>query len=187
MMKGKVKTMRQTQLRKRHGTVPILSVLTLAGLYVGYLSGLISPSGTALATPSSLLTPTILARALALDEIDVKTHTGTHQARIKTKGLSDVYIVSNRFAPGGHTGWHTHLGPSVLVVKAGTATYYDGDDPTCMPHVAQVGEGFVDRGGGHVHLVRNEGEVELEVIAFQLTPGGADRRIDAPNPGNCPF
>jgi hypothetical protein len=187
-MKGKVKTMRKVQLDKRPGTVTLLSVPLLAALCVCYLPGLInSSSGIALATPGSMLTATILAQALALDEIDVKTRTGPHQARIKTKGLSDIHIVSNRFAPGGHTGWHTHLGPSVLVVKTGTATYYDGDDPTCTPHVVQAGEGFVDHGGGHLHMVWNEGDVELEVIAVQIAPEGAERRVDAPSPGNCPF
>jgi hypothetical protein len=46
--------------------------------------------------------------------------------------------------------------------------------------------GFVDQGPGHVHLVRNEGPDELEVVAFQVVPHLAARRIDAPDPGFCP-
>jgi hypothetical protein len=47
--------------------------------------------------------------------------------------------------------------------------------------------GFVDPGGGHVHVLRNEGPIEARTIAVQLIPAAAVRRIDAPAPGNCPF
>jgi quercetin dioxygenase-like cupin family protein len=95
--------------------------------------------------------------------------------------------VSNKFAPGGQSGWHTHPGPSLITVKAGTVTAYSGDDPSCTPHVYAAGTGFIDPGGGHVHLLRNEGSVEAETVAVQILPAGAERRIDAPIPGNCPF
>jgi hypothetical protein len=39
-----------------------------------------------------------------------------------------------------------------------------------------------------VHLVRNEDStVTATAIAVQLVPQAATRRIDVPNPGNCPF
>ena len=37
-------------------------------------------------------------------------------------GDSDVYIVQNTFPVGAHTGWHTHPGPSLVTVTAGTIT-----------------------------------------------------------------
>ena len=172
-------------LWKRHRAVTVLSVLMLAGLFVCSVSGIFSSSGTALATPSSGFHPTLLALAL-FDEIHLKTHTPTYKAEIKTQGSSDVYFLDNTFDPGGHAGWHMHPGPSVVEVRAGTATVYSGDDPTCTPHVVPAGEGFVE-GSGHVHIVRNEGSGELEVVVFQLIPAGEPRRIDMPAPGNCPF
>jgi hypothetical protein len=75
----------------------------------------------------------------------------------------------------------------MVSVKSGTATVYDGDDPSCTPTAYPAGTGFIDRGDGHVHMVRNEGSVQLETVAFQIIPAGADRRIDAPDPGYCPF
>lgn len=106
----------------------------------------------------------------------------------KTKGLSDVYVQSNTFAVGGSTGWHSHPGHSLIVVTAGTVTDYEGDDPNCTPHVYTAGMGFVDHGGdGHVHLLRNEGTVVASTVAVQLIPADTMRRIDAPNPGTCPF
>jgi hypothetical protein len=178
--------MRTTQLLKRPNASTILPVLLLTGLFVAYVSSHTS-SGTALATPSSGFTSTIVGPT-TFDELDVKNLTPYHQVRISTKGISDVYIVTNKVIPGGQSGWHTHPGPSIVSVKSGVATVYDGDDPTCTPHFYPAGTGFVDEvNGGHVHLVRNEGSVDLELVAFQIIPQGAQRRIDVPNPGYCPF
>ena len=112
----------------------------------------------------------------------------------KTKGQSDLYVQSNTWLaaqpnmPVPSTGWHSHPGHSLIVVTAGTLTAYEGDDPTCTPHVYTVGMGFVDPGGGHVHIIRNEGSVVAQTIAVQLIPTGQPRRIDIPTaPGNCPF
>jgi hypothetical protein len=112
----------------------------------------------------------------------------------KTKGSSDVYVQSNVWQPknvaqpnGGSTGWHTHPGQSLIIVTAGTVTAYEGNDPTCTPTVYTQGMGFVDPGGDHVHLLRNEGTVVASTIQIQLIPAGAARRIDAPDPGNCHF
>jgi quercetin dioxygenase-like cupin family protein len=144
----------------------------------------------ATATPSKDVTTTILAKSL-FDEIHLKAHTNTPafwKAQLKTQGQSDVYVVDNKFAPGGTSGWHSHPGPSLILVVSGTVTNYEGDDPSCTPHAYSTGDGFVDPGGAHVHLLRNETGAPAETIAVQLLPTGADRRIDVdPAPGNCPF
>ncbi len=88
--------------------------------------------------------------------------------------------------PGGTFGWHSHPGPSLVIIKSGALTLYRGDDPTCTAEVFEAGSGFVDN-GGDVHLVRNEGSIDAVVIVTSLVPRGAERRIDEPSPGNCPF
>jgi quercetin dioxygenase-like cupin family protein len=103
----------------------------------------------------------------------------------QTRGLSDVYVQSNTWAPGGSTGWHTHPGQSLVIVTAGTVTDYEGRDPECRPHVYTKGMGFVDPGGEHVHNLRNEGDVEARTIAVQFIPADAARRIDVADPGTC--
>ena len=156
-----------------------IAALLLATIGVGL-------AGVALATPGAGITSANLSVG-RFDKINVKTLSATHKAQINTRGLSDVYVVSNKFAPGGHSGWHTHPGPSLITVKTGTITAYAADDPACTPHVYVAGTGFVDPGGGNTHLLRNEGTVDAETIAVQLLPAGAERRIDAPSPGTCPF
>ena len=105
----------------------------------------------------------------------------------KTKGLSDGYVLNNVWQPGGTTGWHTHLGHTLIIVTAGTVTQYQAHDPTCTPAVYTAGMTFVDLGGDHVHIVRNEGTVQAQVVAIRLIPAGQPGRIDAPDPGNCHF
>lgn len=103
----------------------------------------------------------------------------------KTQGMSDLYVQNNTWQPGSDTGWHSHPGHSLIIVTAGTVTDYESDDPDCKPQVYTQGMGFVDSGGGHVHIVRNEGSVVASTIAVQLIPAGAARRIDQPEPSNC--
>src|SRR5215468_10877017 len=62
----------------------------------------------------------------------------------KTKSSSDLYVQSNLWQPGGTTGWHSHPGHSLIIVTAGMVTDYEGDDPTCTPHVYTAGQSFVD-------------------------------------------
>jgi len=119
------------------------------------------------------------------DEIQAQTLSSSWQARISTKGESDLYVLENRIAPGGTFGWHSHPGPSLVIVKTGALTLYRGDDPNCAPQVIGAGSGFVDN-GGDVDLVRNEGSVETVVYVTSLVPRGANRRIDEPQPSNCP-
>jgi cupin domain len=146
--------------------------------------------GSVLATPSIGFTSTTLAKA-QFGELNTKVHSvpADWHAMIQTKGLSDLYVQSNVFAPGGgSSGWHTHPGPSLITVTAGTVAVYEGDDPSCTPKVysASGTNGFVDVGGGDVHMIRNEGTEEARTVVVQLVPTGAVRRIDAPAPENCP-
>jgi quercetin dioxygenase-like cupin family protein len=104
------------------------------------------------------------------------------------KGNSDVYIIQNTFPPGAHTGWHTHPGPSLITVTAGTITAYDASNTTCTPKIYTAGQSFTDVGCGDVHLLRNEGSVNAVTVAVQIVPAGAPRRIDVPvPPSNCPL
>jgi hypothetical protein len=174
----------------------LMWVLALSVVVVS-LMGYVGPAG---ATPSSGFTGSTIAVG-RFGEIDVKNHSffpedspwNRHPGKNlwlstqNAKGPSDLYIQNNVWAPGGTTGWHTHPGHSLIIVTAGTVTAYEGHDPTCTPHTYSVGQGFVDAGGDHVHVLRNEGAVEARTVAVQLIPAGAMRRDDAEPPPNCSF
>jgi hypothetical protein len=83
----------------------------------------------ALATPPSGFTSVPLAPVAQFDEIKEKAKFGDWEAKLKTKGLSDVHVIQVTVQPGGTSGWHSHLGPSLGIVKSGTATFYRGTTP----------------------------------------------------------
>jgi len=137
-------------------------------------------AGLAWATPGLGITTTIISGPTLLDAIHVKSKRDINEVDLKTKGLSDVYVVRNVIVPGGHTGWHSHPGPSIISVVSGEATEYRSDDPN--PEVYAAGTAFVDEGGDHAHIIVNEGDTDLVLVAFQILPTGAPRRIDVPAP-----
>jgi hypothetical protein len=156
-------------------------------------------SGKGLATPATVpgFSGATLAKA-TYGHIFSHVHTipASWRELIWTKGSSDLYVQQNTWDPSAcagcipSSGWHTHPGPSLVIVTQGTVTEYDGDDPTCTPHVYTANtanNALVDPGGGHVHIIRDETGAVAKTIAVQLIPAGADRRQDAPDPGNCSF
>jgi hypothetical protein len=65
--------------------------------------GVAGYGGTVLATPVVGVTSTLFAVG-QFDKIDTKTRTSKWQARIRTKGESDLHVLENRIAPGGSFG-----------------------------------------------------------------------------------
>jgi uncharacterized cupin superfamily protein len=104
---------------------------------------------------------------------------------LATYGLTDGYVVDNKFDPGQSTGWHSHPGPSIVFVVAGTITNYTSDQPHCAGVSYGAGSSFVDQGGTDVHILVNNGTVAAETIAVQFIPSGQTRRIDEPEPAGC--
>jgi hypothetical protein len=109
---------------------------------------------------------------------------------LKSNEPIDVATQVVTFQPGGYSGWHTHPGPVFFTVQTGTLTVYEGDDPTCTPHVFYQGMGAVEAAtSSHIHMVRNETPEVAKAIVTYLVPVGANPlRTDLPLPGNgCPF
>jgi quercetin dioxygenase-like cupin family protein len=183
MMRGLTSAARSRRRGSRFAAAATLVVIV--GLSAAYVSG-------ALATPPNKVVTTTFGVGrfddiISTTKTDINPGAATDfwQARINTKGTSDLYVLQNTIAPGGTFGWHSHPGPSLVIVKSGTATFYMADDPTCSPHVVQAGSGFVDN-GHDTHVVRNEGTVDLVTVVVSFVPAGFARRIDEPAPANCP-
>jgi quercetin dioxygenase-like cupin family protein len=85
---------------------------------------------------------------------------------------SDVVVQSVTVAPGGSSGWHTHPGSEVAILKSGTLTLFDGADSKCRAQIIQAGQ--VVARGGHVHMAKNTGSDPAEIVVtyFDVPPGG---------------
>jgi quercetin dioxygenase-like cupin family protein len=69
------------------------------------------------------------------------------------------------------TGWHTHPGPALVEVVKGSVTYEDAQANVCRQTTYNPGEGFVDRGFGHVHrAIAGPDGVDFYVV-YILPPG----------------
>ena len=145
-------------------------------------------TGLAVATPSSgIISSPVVARGDFADAVDIKFKvTDGSQEVIHAPNARQTVMQSIVIGPGGHTGWHSHPGPVVVLVQSGELTLYSSHDGTCESRTYTAGQAFIDHGQGHVHLGRNTGAVntELWVTYFDVPSGGAFR-INADDPGGC--
>ncbi len=148
-------------------------------------------AGAALATPpTGIVSATVLARAGFADPVDMEFTVRGHDPEvIRVTDAEETVVPQVIIGPGGDTGWHSHPGPAVVLIKAGEMTFYAGDDPTCTGRTYSAGQAFIDSGQGNVHIARNLSQsqnLEVWVTYFDVPHGGAFR-IDAAAPGNCGF
>lgn len=99
----------------------------------------------------------------------------------------DLAFQQVTIAPGGHTGWHTHPGPTLVSVAQGEGTLYHGISG-CPAHKYGAGTSFFQP-STEVHNFRNEGSSPLVVYAVYYLPAGTPNtaiRTDQAQPGSCP-
>jgi quercetin dioxygenase-like cupin family protein len=88
-------------------------------------------------------------------------------------------------APGGSTGWHSHDGELLGVVKEGVLTHYRSD--CTIDGTYTTGQSIAEKGGpGYVHIGRNLGPEPLVLQVLYIDPAGAPLSDDQPDPG-CGF
>jgi hypothetical protein len=114
---------------------------------------------------------------------------GVWKIELEATRMIEVWTVLFTVAPYGHGGWHTHPGPAIFTVTKGTLTLYDGDDPSCTPHVYPAGTGSIEADtDAHIHITRNETGVPVETVVTFLVPFGVESvRVDLDDPGHCVF
>ncbi|MEA2712678.1 MAG: hypothetical protein QOK27_639 [Gemmatimonadales bacterium] len=136
-------------------------------------------------TDASGFTSTLVGRG-NLGTFHIQSKADGYDAELKSHDNTDIAVANIVVVPGGHSGWHYHPGPVLVVVKTGTITFYMGDDPSCSPQVHPAGSTFIES-GGMVGIARNEGTVDATVVATFFLPAGSPTRINAAAPGNCAF
>ena len=137
-------------------------------------------------TLSSGTVSALVGRSTISKGFKVKRKTGAWEIDLHAKDPADIVVATLTIQPGGNVGWHTHPGPGFVQVIAGTATFYEAGDPSCPPTVMSVAQTWLDR-GETAHIVRNETDSPVTILATLFVPPGAPPRIDEPAPGNCAF
>ena len=102
-------------------------------------------------------------------------------------GGCDIAFQQMTIPPGGHTGWHTHPGPTMVSIAQGEGTLYHGV-AGCPSHRYGAGSSFFQP-STEVHNFRNEGSTNIVLYALFYLPAGTPNtgiRIDQPQPSSCP-
>jgi quercetin dioxygenase-like cupin family protein len=143
-------------------------------LLVGVLGAAVY-GGMALATPPSGLTQVPLARGTDMSNGTIPLQVGT-----------DVAMAQITVVPGGSSGWHSHPGGAIIIVKQGTLTVNRAIGSQCQTTTYSAGQAFIER-PGEVDQVVNTGTVPyVLLVTFPRVPQGESPRIDQPDPGTCP-
>jgi quercetin dioxygenase-like cupin family protein len=131
--------------------------------------------GIALATPPSGLVNVLLARGTDGSEGSLPIQMGT-----------DVVMAQITVDPGGSSGWHSHPGGAIIVVKQGTPTLYRAIGSQCQSTTYGPGDAFIER-PGEVDDVLNAGAAPYVLyVTFPRVPPGGSARTDEADPGTCP-
>jgi quercetin dioxygenase-like cupin family protein len=131
--------------------------------------------GIGLATPPSGLVNVLLARGTDASDGTLPIQMGT-----------DVVMAQITVDPGGSSGWHSHPGGAIIVVKQGTPTVYRAIGSQCQSTTYGAGDAFIER-PGEVDDVLNAGTAPYVLyVTFPRVPPGGSARIDEPDPGTCP-
>ena len=153
--------------RKHTQTMIAVTIVTLAFAGVAVFK--------ARATPPSGLTNVPLARGTNVSDGTIPLQVGT-----------DVVMVQITVDPGGSSGWHSHPGGAIIVVKSGSLTVYRSVGARCETTTYGAGQAFIER-PGEVDQVLNTGTVPYVLfVTFPRVPQGDSARIDTPDPGACP-
>ena len=142
-----------------------------------------APTGAA-ETMGVGFTSTLIARG-NLGTFHMQSKFNGYDVELKSHDNTDVAVANIGIAPGGSSGWHSHPGPVLVVVKSGTITFYRADNPGCAADVYGPNTSFTEQ-GGLVANATNQGPQAVVAVATFLAPAGAALRIDAAKPDNCP-
>ena len=139
------------------------------------LAGVALSGGAVHATPPSQLTQVLLTRGTNVSNGTIPLHVGT-----------DVAMATITVEPGGSSGWHSHPGGAIIVVKQGSLTVYESIGNHCEISTYTAGQAFIER-PGEVDQVVNKGTAPYVLyVTFPDVPPGGSPRTDVPNPGTCP-
>ena len=132
-------------------------------------------AGTVLATPPIALTNVPLARG-----------TNTSDGTLPLQDGTDVAMAQITVDLGGSSGWHSHPGGAIVVIRQGSLTVYRSAGSQCQTSTYSAGQAFIERPGEVLDVV-NTGTIPYVLfVTFPRVPQGVSPRTDEPDPGTCP-
>jgi quercetin dioxygenase-like cupin family protein len=151
---------------------PVKWVLLGVGIACAVTAATVVPG---LATPPSGLTNVPLARGTNQSDGTIPLQFGT-----------DIAMAQITVDPGGSSGWHSHPGGAIIVVKQGSLTVHKAIGSQCLIETYSAGQAFIER-PGELDQVTNNGTIPyILLVTFPRVPQSESPRTDQPDPGTCP-
>jgi quercetin dioxygenase-like cupin family protein len=149
-------------------------------LSVGLASVVTAVTVTVTAAPSWATLPS------GLTNIPLARGTDTSHGTIPLQFGTDVAMAQITVDPGGSSGWHSHPGGAIVVVKQGSLIVHQPVGGQCQTATYSAGQAFIER-PGEVDDVTNAGPVPYVLfVTFPRVPQADSARTDQPDPGTCP-
>lgn len=146
---------------------------------------LLAGSGVAMATHVPQLNPATVPTGFLAAHNSVANIRVSAVARAVKEGRADVFVQHVQLGPNAPTGWHTHPGPAIVTVVQGALTYEDANAGRCHRSTYTAGQGFFDRGFGHVHRAV-AGPAGADFYVTYVLPSGSPTHIlPASAPSAC--
>ena len=137
-------------------------------------------------TVAVTVAPSWATQPVGLVNTPLARGTNTSHGTIPLKFGTDVAMAQITVDPGGSSGWHSHPGGAIIVVKQGSLTVYSSVGSKCETTTYTAGQAFIER-PGEVDQVVNLGTIPyVAFVTFPRVPQGDSARTDEPDPGTCP-
>jgi quercetin dioxygenase-like cupin family protein len=99
-----------------------------------------------------------------------------HGFRLHAAGETGFVFQEVTLDPGASTGWHSHPGPLLVVVRSGLLTH-EARGRTVREF--GPGEAFIELpGAGNEHCGRNLGDEPVKLEVLFIAPGATGRPLD---------
>ncbi len=121
-----------------------------------------------------------------LTNVPLALGTNRSNGTLPLQAGTDVAVAQITVNPGGSSGWHSHPGGAIVVVKQGSLTVYRSVGGMCETTIYSAGQSFFER-PDEVNQAINTGTIPYVLfVTFARVPHGESPRTDQPNPGTCP-
>lgn len=150
---------------KRKITVAVLGIAALSAVFAAASLGLTS-------------TQTVRARTGPFTLTDKN-----QKLKIQSKDTLDVDVRHVTLNANETINWHTHAGPSLVLVKAGSLTMTETDGKTCRAGTFSAGEAFVHKEDVHQFVAGGDG-AELYIV-YLLPEGASPAATFVGTPAGC--